>query len=94
MVLLVPFHVHGPVWNEVFHGRKRWFVYPPDFRPRFDPDESQLHWAENVYPTLQDHELPLECTCEPGEALYLPHDWWHATLNLDPYTCFMATFCE
>ena len=33
----VPFHGHGPGWSEVLHGRKRWFLYPKDERPPFDP---------------------------------------------------------
>jgi len=27
----------------------------------------------------------------PGEAIYFPSEWWHATLNLDE-SVFMSTF--
>lgn len=29
----VSFHLHGPGLSEVFHGKKRWFLYAPGFSP-------------------------------------------------------------
>ena len=32
------------------------------------------------------------CTVRPGEAIYIPFNWWHATLNLDAYNVFTSAF--
>mmetsp|Transcript_16481 Transcript_16481/g.64309 ORF Transcript_16481/g.64309 Transcript_16481/m.64309 type:complete len:277 (-) Transcript_16481:46-876(-) len=87
----VPFHRHGHVFAEVLHGRKRWFLYDAVEEPDFDPDGTTLKWLHDVYPTLPEDELPMECVLGPGEVLYLP-DWiWHATLNIGE-TVFVSTF--
>lgn len=90
----VPFHTHGPVFADLQHGRKRWFLYPPSATVRFDPDRSQWQWLHEVYPALGHDDAPLECTARAGETLYIPAMWWHATLNLSPHTVFVSTFTE
>ncbi|NXJ16885.1 JMJD8 protein, partial [Odontophorus gujanensis] len=87
----VPFHWHGPGYSEVIFGRKRWFLYPPDKTPHFHPNETTLAWLQHTYPKLPPAERPLECTIRPGEVLYFPDRWWHATLNLDT-SVFISTF--
>jgi len=98
----VPFHVHGDGFSEVIHGRKRWFLYPPGAEPAlpefagqresfFRPDASTLQWVLDVYPRLPPSARPLECVLGPGEALYFPTNWYHATLNLGE-TVFLSTF--
>lgn len=89
----VPFHTHGHVFAEVFHGRKRWFLQEPGPEPRFDPDESSLRWATVVAPTIpaEDRAKILECVCGPGELLYIPSHWHHSTLNLGE-SVFMSAF--
>merc|ERR1711974_209306 len=80
----VPFHQHGPVFAEVVHGKKRWFLYPPEEKPDFDPQASSLQWLTSEYPKLvaQNKTLPMDCVALPGELLYTPDGWYHATLNL------------
>jgi len=87
----VPFHLHGPVFAEVFHGKKRWFLSPPDLVPSFHPEMTSLDWYHNVYPTLAPHQMPLDCTVGAGETIFIPDKWWHSTLNLGE-TVFLATF--
>lgn len=87
----VPFHWHGPGYSEVIYGRKRWFLYPPDKEPHFHPNRTTLSWVTETYPNLPEDEAPLECTIRPGEVLYFPDRWWHATLNLDT-SVFISTF--
>ncbi|KAM6351724.1 jmjC domain-containing protein 8 isoform 2-T2 [Alca torda] len=87
----VPFHWHGPGYSEVIFGRKRWFLYPPDKTPHFHPNETTLAWLHRTYPMLPPAQRPLECTLRPGEVLYFPDHWWHATLNLDT-SVFISTF--
>ncbi|KAJ8253674.1 hypothetical protein COCON_G00202860 [Conger conger] len=87
----VPFHWHGPGYSEVIYGRKRWFLYPPDKGPDFHPNRTTLSWVRDTYPSLPPEERPIECTIRPGEVLYFPDHWWHATLNLDT-SIFISTF--
>jgi hypothetical protein len=35
-----------------------------------------------------------ECVIRPGEILYFPSMWMHATLNLDTYNVFMSLFMD
>ncbi|XP_069066650.1 jmjC domain-containing protein 8 isoform X3 [Pleurodeles waltl] len=63
----VPFHWHGPGFSEVIFGRKRWFLYPPDKTPEFNPNKTTLSWLTDNYPLLPEHERPVECTIRPGE---------------------------
>ncbi|XP_075021935.1 jmjC domain-containing protein 8 isoform X8 [Calonectris borealis] len=72
-------------------GSQRWFLYPPDKTPHFHPNETTLAWLHRTYPALPPAERPLECTLRPGEVLYFPDRWWHATLNLDT-SVFISTF--
>jgi len=37
---------------------------------------------------------PLECTIYPGDIIYFPDMWWHATINIDDYTAFVSTFVQ
>uniref|UniRef100_A0A8C5WYH9 Jumonji domain containing 8 n=1 Tax=Laticauda laticaudata TaxID=8630 RepID=A0A8C5WYH9_LATLA len=87
----VPFHWHGPGFSEVIFGRKHWFLYPPEKTPAFHPNRTTLSWFLDKYPSLSPWEKPLECTIHPGEVLYFPDHWWHATLNLDT-SVFISTF--
>jgi hypothetical protein len=41
----VAFHTHGAAHAECVRGRKRWYLAPPEQRPVFDGDASQLQWA-------------------------------------------------
>ena len=87
----VPFHFHGPGFAETMHGRKRWFLYAPQYKPNFDPDESTLKWLVEDYPKMKNDGLMLECILEPFDIIYFPDRWWHATLNLD-IAVFISTF--
>jgi len=90
----VPFHIHGAGFSEVVHGRKRWLLFAPHRRPPFNPNASSLSWFrawQAGEPALLAHGAPLDCTIEPGSALYFPADWWHATLNVGDCV-FMSTF--
>eukprot|EP00588_Corethron_pennatum_P006038 CAMPEP_0194293164 /NCGR_PEP_ID=MMETSP0169-20130528/47308_1 /TAXON_ID=218684 /ORGANISM="Corethron pennatum, Strain L29A3" /LENGTH=250 /DNA_ID=CAMNT_0039041581 /DNA_START=121 /DNA_END=873 /DNA_ORIENTATION=- len=89
----VQWHVHGPGFSESIHGRKHWTLYPADWEvPGFHKDESSRSWMETAYMSMNDDELPWECTVEEGEMIYFPHMWSHAIINLDPYTVFVSSF--
>ncbi len=91
----VPFHGHGAAWGEVLLGKKRWFLAPPDTGPslQFDPTESTHSWVTNVLPTLNASKIGLrQCVAEPGDVIYIPSGWEHATLNLANWTAFISVF--
>ena len=88
----VQWHIHGPGFSEAVHGRKHWVLYRN--KPRFHPNQTSRNWMENNYLTLSDAELPFECTLNPGDLIYFPDRWWHATINLDRYTAFVSTFTQ
>jgi hypothetical protein len=86
----VPFHFHGPGFAETSIGRKRWFLYPPEQKPDFDPDKSTTQWFIDEYSNLKNK--PFECVLHPFDVIYFPDRWWHATLNIDPIVVFISTF--
>mmetsp|Transcript_9673 Transcript_9673/g.13428 ORF Transcript_9673/g.13428 Transcript_9673/m.13428 type:complete len:291 (-) Transcript_9673:85-957(-) len=90
----VSFHTHGSGYAEMIHGRKRWFFYPPGLNPFPEhTDISTAFWFSHHLPTLSQSAKPLfDCTLEPGQLLFFPNDWWHATLNLDHHNIFFSTF--
>ncbi|KAJ8908961.1 hypothetical protein NDN08_005661 [Rhodosorus marinus] len=93
----VPFHVHGRVFAETIVGRKRWLLLPPGRRPKFDGEKSTASWlTTNLRNNVKHTELlrnVLDCTVSQSEVIYIPADWWHATLNLDQ-TVFISAFID
>ena len=87
----VPFHFHGPGFAETLHGRKRWFLTPPDIQPEFNPNKTTLQWLQEDYDRIAAEIELHECTLGPGQIIYFPDRWWHATLNLDT-AVFISTF--
>ena len=80
-------HQHFEAFNVLVVGSKRWFLYPPHTVPpvEYPPHRTIRKWLSEVYtPVLAgDSKLaPMECTVQPGEVLYLPAGWFHATINI------------
>lgn len=92
----VSYHYHGPGFSEVILGSKQWFLFPPHVRPvpGYDPNMTVKSWSDEIYPSLPPDSQLSECTIYPGEALYFPSDWMHATLNLDSYNVFVSVFLD
>jgi dipeptidase E len=88
----VQWHVHGPGFSEAVHGRKHWILYKD--KPHFHPDQTSYNWMYYNYTAMETKERPLECTLYPGDMVYFPDMWWHATINLDDYTAFISTFVQ
>jgi len=89
----VPLHKHGAAFSETAFGVKRWFVAPPSSDVRFQPGQSTFDWfrshvAEGAFP--EDVQM---CSQKPGEVLYTPEGWWHATLNVGE-TVFFLDFLQ
>jgi hypothetical protein len=88
----VSWHVHGPGFSEALHGRKHWILQKK--KPNFHPNQTSYNWMYHNYSIMMPEERPLECTLYPGDLVYFPDMWWHATLNLDDYTAFVSTFTQ
>ena len=84
----LPFHYHQRTWQALSFGRKAWFLVPPGrmsddlarvVGPRIWPGDGFVAATRGVPPG----QRPLRCVQYPGEIIWLPENWWHATLNLD-----------
>lgn len=88
----VPFHFHGHGFSEVIYGEKRWFLFPPDMKPDFEPNMTTFYWFMTNYDTLDKANGNFyECVIKPGQVLYFPTHWYHATLNY-ARTIFITAF--
>jgi hypothetical protein len=88
----VSWHVHGPGFSEAIYGRKHWILQKSV--PNFHPDQTSYNWMYYNYSIMSQSERPLECTLYPGDIVYFPDMWWHATINVDDYTAFISTFTQ
>jgi len=94
-----PMHYHGDAFNVLAHGRKRWWLFPPDAANFSTVPASQ--WVREAVPDLcgrcerRELELrhcPLTLTQEAGDLLFVPRDWGHAVLNLQPAVGYAVEF--
>lgn len=82
----LPFHKHAKTWQMLFAGRKVWYLQPPGAWPGALADVVGPYlypadaWAARV-DALPNVGGLLRCEQLPGEILYFPDEWWHATLN-------------
>ena len=47
---------------------------------------------EYIYPNVVNQTGLYECTLDAGDMIYFPDGYYHATINLSPYTAFVSTF--
>ncbi|CAD7957586.1 unnamed protein product [Amoebophrya sp. A25] len=52
-----------------------------DNSPPFDPEKSSFNWFHDREDENPQSRIRM-CTQETNEALWLPNEWWHATLNI------------
>ena len=78
----VGFHSHTENWLAQVQGRKAWSLAAPgsNMRPEWQAGNGCALFQSAV------GVKPIQCIVEPGQAIYLPTDWSHATCNLDPLT--------
>lgn len=83
----LPFHRHEQTFQMLVNGRKAWFLVPPG------PVTDELAEVVGPYvfpPDSFDARIrgkplgkrPLRCVQYPGEVIWLPPQWWHATMNM------------
>lgn len=78
--------MHGGGFSEVLWGRKRWFLAPVGVTPRFDPNRTTLYWFHNDYRETVPANMSFlgglyDCVIGPGEILWFPANWYHATVR-------------
>lgn len=103
------FHWHADVFAETLQGRRRWFLYPPESSPVFNPRATSAQWFHQVYWNLnatnsqstnnantenRSEDALLECTIGSNEAIYVPADWFHSTLSLGEAVSLTTSFAN
>ena len=85
------FHKHGPAWNALVLGRKRWMLLPANSSMQPPPISykdslGKRKWREEVLPSLPIQERPQMCVQDAGDVLYIPEQWLHAVQNVGRLT--------
>ena len=82
----IEWHMHSDGWNALACGHKRWFLLPPGTKPPNYPRPSQgggvLEWYHRFYADFAALEGAREAVQRPGDVLYIPEGWYHATINV------------
>jgi hypothetical protein len=79
------FHHHADGWNLQIFGKKHWMMYPPSQMPPIHYPSIYVgirRWFDHFLPQLEESEKPIVCTAGPGDVIYIPDGWYHATVNL------------
>jgi len=81
-------------WNTLLCGRKRWVLFPRDVAAEeigalvgdaYKDGGPQAYWWLDHYPRLREEGKRLgmiDILQGPGDTVFIPAGWWHATLNL------------
>ena len=91
---------HGTSVDVLFHGRKRWDLFPPMYRSFGRPPgkgDSEERGKEGVRGGGEGGEgdeasdgVALTCTQAPGDMLLIPRNWAYATRSLREYGATVA----
>lgn len=82
----VQFQRHCAAWIGLVAGHKRWHLIPPS------EEGVEEFWrpCDAEYKPILRERI---CDIFPGDVIYLPDNWWHATCNLKDWTIGMGTQC-
>ena len=75
-----PVHFHNTAWNQLFYGKKHWYLLPPGHN--LMGKKQVFKWVEEDVASLkaQGYEFT-ECVQQQGDVLIVPELWGHAVLN-------------
>ena len=104
-----PMHSHNASWNLLLTGKKKWYLIAPGQARHIDDDDntdfksgkgaynyhikSTTEWLRDKAPKLRSTGILHEVMQYPGDVLIIPHDWYHATLNLADTIAISQEFC-
>jgi hypothetical protein len=77
------FHVHKDAWLGQVSGSRMWFLLPPS--TPFSAVEKPPPACEYLYNREALPNGAMMCIQNPGEVMYLPKNWWHATCGLEEW---------
>eukprot|EP00933_Yihiella_yeosuensis_P057813 TRINITY_DN5789_c1_g1_i2.p1 TRINITY_DN5789_c1_g1~~TRINITY_DN5789_c1_g1_i2.p1 ORF type:complete len:418 (+),score=51.00 TRINITY_DN5789_c1_g1_i2:56-1309(+) len=83
----LPFHWHCDSYSIALHGRKRWAIYAPNqMTPTgYLSTESFVTWLQKRRRNAHGKKFvppTFECIQEPGDVLYVPEGFFHATASI------------
>jgi len=83
------YHIHEEAWLGLASGAKRWWFMPPRVEynkaaPRHVLGYGAGQGAHN--PPVEGIAGQLRCDQRPGDVLWFPAGWWHATMSLEHWT--------
>lgn len=86
----LPFHKHQQTWQGLSHGLKAWHIVPGGFMHKelellTGPGVFPVHAWAKIVNNLPLGRRPLYCVQRPGEIIWFPDGWWHATENLGEF---------
>eukprot|EP01083_Nonionella_stella_P302677 1044642_1 len=78
-------HFHGPVFNALVMGKKEWIIFPP--RKAFQMKQTALQffcYHENLSKEKKETLMYYTITQNVGDVVFIPSEWAHAVLNVEP----------
>jgi ribosomal protein L16 Arg81 hydroxylase len=78
-------HMHHAAYNELFSGAKRWTIFAPGHGPvsqGYNQYESHFLWLKQHANSIKYKPGVSEFVQYPGDVVYIPDGWLHATMNL------------
>lgn len=77
------FHIHHEAWLGQISGSRLWFLLPPSTSSKnveYKPPACEYLYNRESLPSGA-----MACIQTPGEVMYLPKNWWHATCGLEEW---------
>lgn len=78
-------HTHGASWLAQLEGRKAWWFAPPGDRPS-TKQADLAECAALARGRARAAGGPTYCEQQPGQLVWFPEQWWHATCALDAWS--------
>jgi cyclopropane fatty-acyl-phospholipid synthase-like methyltransferase len=75
------FHKHGETWLGQVEGRRMWWFLPPSAEKT--PRVNACNYMDG---TENPPNEAISCVQEPGDVIWFPADWYHATCAMDDWT--------